>query len=358
MRSGQPARCWLPAAALMLAAAANPAHAQSLFAERTAVEAVAAISTDSSDAGDPMIVLDAVATVRVGRGFDVIVRPYSRRLPGGDWSAELYQLQVQYQSSTRVPIRVDAGVITSPLGLGTLEMRPDRNPAIGAPFYYYSPLPRFDGAPDRLNLLAPGYPIGVVVSASDSKWDVRGGVTDGTPARMRHAFASGRPEATANFLVGGGVTPLPGFRLGAAIARGAYRPSAEAEGTHVDSASATVFTVEGEYAIGFTRVTGEWILDRFESSRGPAVSRGYTLLAVRTLSPRLFAAARTSRVNTPTLVATVLTRRSATGADATLGYRVSREITLGGAYQVFRGYGAPAWEHAVAMSAVWGARWD
>ena len=38
MRSGQPARCWLPAAALMLAAAANPAHAQSLFAERTAVK--------------------------------------------------------------------------------------------------------------------------------------------------------------------------------------------------------------------------------------------------------------------------------------------------------------------------------
>jgi hypothetical protein len=332
-----------------LGVGASRSSAQTLFSERTAVEAVAAVSTDTSSFADPMIVLDAVATVRLGSGFDVIVRPYSRRLPGGDWSAELYQLQVQYQSATRVPVRVDAGVITSPLGLGTLEMRPDRNPAIGAPFYYYSPLPRFDYGPERFNLLAPGYPVGVVASASGTKWDLRGGVTDSTPTRMRHALASDRPPARATFLAGGGVTPMPGLRLGAAVARGDYRATGD---------DATVVTVEGEFAFGFNRITGEWIVDRFDAAPSPAVARGYTLLAVRTLSPRFFAALRTSRVSAPIVRPTGRIRTSATAADGTLGYRLSREITLRGGYQAFRPHATDEWEHALAMSVVWGKRWD
>jgi hypothetical protein len=339
----------LLALAWVVAAGASPSSAQAIFSERTAVEAVAAVSTDTGRFADPMIVLDAVATVRLGSGFDVIVRPYSRRLPGGDWSAELYQLQVQYQSATRVPVRVDGGVITSPLGLGTLEMRPDRNPAIGAPFYYYSPLPRFDSSPERLNLLAPGYPVGVVVSASGTTWDVRGGVTDGTPARMRHALSSDRPAARTTILAGGGVTPMPGLRLGAAVARGDYRSAGD---------DATVVTVEGEFAYGFTRVSGEWIVDRFDSAPTPAVARGYTLLAVRTLSPRVFAALRTSRVGAPVLSPAGRIRTSATAADGTLGYRLSREITLRAAYHAFRPYAADEWQHALAMSVVWGKRWD
>jgi hypothetical protein len=344
-------------ALMVLVAVGQDVHAQSRFSDRTAIEAVAAISTDSTDFTDPMLVFDAVATVRVGAGFDVIVRPYSRRLPGGDWSAEFYQLQVQYQSATRVPIRVDAGVITSPLGLGTLEMRPDRNPVIGSPFYYYSPLPRFDARPERMNLLAPGYPIGVVVSASSTRWDVRGGVTDGTPARMRHGLSPDRPAATPNLVAGGGVTPMPGLRLGTAVAHGRYRPSSGTVSLPGDEAAATVFNVEGEYAVGFTRVTGEWIVDRFETASDPAISRGYTVLAVRTLSPRVFVAGRTSRVSTPVYTPAGRVRRSAVGADATLGYRVTPEVTLRAGYQGVRGYGVPDWEHAVATSIVWSKRW-
>ena len=88
-----------------------PATAQSPFADRVAVEAVAAVTTSSSAFDDPFVFLDGTATVRIGQGFDAVVRPYGRRLPGGDWSAEMYQLQLRYQSRTRVPFRVDAGII-------------------------------------------------------------------------------------------------------------------------------------------------------------------------------------------------------------------------------------------------------
>ena len=44
-------------------------------------------------------------TGRVRAGFDIIVRPYAHRLTGGDWTFEMYQLQVRYVAPTRVPLR-------------------------------------------------------------------------------------------------------------------------------------------------------------------------------------------------------------------------------------------------------------
>ena len=161
--------------------------------------------------------------MRITGTLDVIVRPWFRRLPGGDWSKEMYQLQVRYQPSTRIPLRVDAGIISSPLGIIALEMRPDRNPIIGTPSYYFSPLPSFDGRFDRVQLLSGGYPLGAMVSTSGLRWDARAGVTDGTPARNRKMMSSNRPPAEPQFVAGGGVTPVAGLRLGAGYAHGLYR---------------------------------------------------------------------------------------------------------------------------------------
>ena len=55
---------------------------------------------------------------------------------------------------------------------------------------------------------------------------------------------------------------------------------------------AAVFNVEGEYAIGYTRVSGEFIVDRFDTLISPAIARGFNVVAIRTLSPRWFAAGR------------------------------------------------------------------
>ena len=133
-------RAVIGAVVLQLIAGARNVHAQDVTG-RVAVEAVASASVSSADGGDPFLIFDETSTVAVGRGWDVIVRPWARRMPGGDWAAEMYQLQIRYTSTTRVPIRVDAGIICSPIGLSTLELRPDVNPTIGAPFYYFVPMP-------------------------------------------------------------------------------------------------------------------------------------------------------------------------------------------------------------------------
>lgn len=363
--------------ALILLATKN-AHAQDVTG-RVAVEAVASASVSSADDGDPFLIFDQTSTVGVGGGLDVIVRPWARRMPGGDWGAEMYQLQIRYTSATRVPIRVDAGIICSPIGLSTLELRPDVNPTIGAPFYYFVPMPAFDGNFDKVTLISGGYPLGAIVSASGAHWDLRGGVTDSTPTRARSVFSSSNGPSATQMVVGGGMTPAAGLRIGGAMAVGRYRIDAisqramvipvnsygaayasngiVAKGTALPDASASVYNVEGEYAFGYTRITGELIVDRFETMIAPAVSRGFNLLAVQTLSPRWFVAGRTVRASTPVLTGTNPGRRAATSAEGTLGYRVNRTITLRAAYQGSTSFNRQTWQHAIAFSTVWSQRW-
>ena len=338
----------------------SPLSAQSRFSQRVAVEFASAITTSSPTPDDPFVVLDATATVRMTGTLDVIVRPWIRRLPGGDWSKEMYQLQVRYQPATRVPLRIDAGIIASPLGIIALEMRPDRNPFIGSPSYYFSPLPSFDGQFDRVQLLSGGYPLGAMASLSGQKWDARGGVTDGTPARNRKMMSSNRPPAEPQLVAGGGVTPSPGLRLGAGYAHGIYRaqttPASTSPVPPTEAASATVFNLEGEYAVGYTRIAGEWIVDRFETATTPAIARGYLLEAVRTLSPRWYVGGRTTRASTPVFSAGTRVRRSNGTADITVGYRLTPEVLIKAGYQGSRAYTRTDWDHAAAVSLVFAQR--
>jgi hypothetical protein len=325
---------------------------------RVAMEAVASASITSDTKDDPFLIFDAVSTIRVGRGWDAVIRPWAKRMPGGEWGAEMYQLQLRYSSSTRIPYRIDAGIISSPMGLATLELKPDRNPTIGAPFYYFVPLPAFDGHFDDVTLMSGGYPLGLMVSASGTRWDARGGVTDDTPARGRNLFSRSRATARPQIIAGGGVTPMPGLRFGAGIARGRYRSNAVTrDGAALPDESATVFNIEGEYAIGYTRISGEWIVDRFDTSISPAVARGFNLQAVRTLTPKWFAAGRAVRASSPVLAGFNPGRRTATSAEANLGYRLTTNFTLRGGYQGSSSLYNPKWEHALAVSTVWSQRW-
>jgi hypothetical protein len=337
-----------------------PVSAQSLLSERVSVEFASAVTSSSPAPGDPFVVLDATATVRATDTLDVIVRPWFRRLPGGDWSKEMYQLQVRYQPATRVPLRIDAGIISSPLGIIALEMRPDRNPIIGTPSYYFSPLPSFDGKFDRVQLLSGGYPLGAMASTSGRWWDARGGVTDGTPARNRKMMSSNRPPAEPQLVAGGGVTPIAGLRLGAGYAHGIYRaqttPASSSPVPPTQAASATVFNLEGEYAVGYTRIVGEWIMDSFETATTPAVARGYLVEGVRTLSPRWYIAGRTTRASTPVFTAGARVRRTNGTADVTVGYRLSPEVIIKAGYQGSRTYTRTDWDHAAAISLVFAKR--
>jgi hypothetical protein len=291
----------------------------------------------------------------------------------------MYQLQMRYTSSTRVPFRFDAGIISSPLGLTTLELKPDQNPTIGAPFYYFVPLPPFDGNFDRVTIMSGGYPLGAILSASGPHWDVRGGMTDATPARARSVFSSSKAPAAPQFVLGGGVTPATGLRFGAGLALGRYRVDAVSQknlvipdnsyrsapatngvipkGTPLPNEGAAVFNMEGEYAIGYTRVSGEFIIDRFETLISPAVARGFNVVAVRTLSPRWFTAGRIVRASSPVLSGPVPGRRVGKSAEATIGYRLTPTVTFRAAYQGSTSFNRPTWQHAVAVSTVWSQRW-
>jgi hypothetical protein len=344
------------AVGVCLSASGTPASAQSFLSNHTSIEFASAVTSSSPAPDDPFVVFDATATVRVTNTLDVIVRPWIRRLPGGDWSKEMYQLQVRYQPATRVPLRVDAGIISSPLGIIALEMRPDLNPLIGSPSYYFSPLPSFDGKFDRVQLLSGGYPLGAMASLSGQRWDARAGVTDGTPARNRKMMSSNRPQAEPQLVMGGGVTPIAGLRLGAGYAHGIYRAATEATASstlpQTEAKSATVFNLEGEYAIGYTRVAGEWIMDRFETATTAAIARGFLLEAVRTISPRWYVAGRVTRASTPVFTSGTRVRRSNGTVDSNVGFRLSPELILKAGYQGSRAFTRTDWDHSAAVSLV------
>ena len=346
---------------LLVTWAAAPVHAQSSGPERWAFEAMASGNANATSVDDPFLIFDATGTVRVHDGFDLIFQPYAHRMPGGDWDAEMYQLQIRYVPPTRLALRVDAGILTSPVGQNTLELLPDRNPTISAPSFYFAPLPRFDVRYDGVQLISGGYPVGAIVSSSGTKWDARAGVTDQTPTRRRNALAADRPSAAPQIIAGGGYVPFAGLRLGTSVAHGEYRNASGATpaAPAVGAADATMVTFEGEYAIGYSRFTGEWIRDRFETTTTPAVARGFSVMFTRTLAPRWFVASRVNRVNAPAYVSPTLSvRKTSSSGEATLGYRLSPDVTVRGGYQASRSYNATDWSHAFVMQAVWAQRWN
>lgn len=339
------------AAVLLSLCGTASAGAQESVTPRISADTATSISFLSSNrhvAG----MFDATVSVDAGKGLSAIVRPWVWRRPDGTSTFQWYQLQLRYQSRTRFPVRVDAGVITSPIGLSTLQQRADLNPTISPVFYYVIQLPRFDVTFDGLQMMSAGYPLGAMATTSGARWDFRGGVTDSTPARPRSELKRNQRPAMAQLVLGGGITPRAGMRIGAGFARGRYRNATAA----VPDATATVFQLEGEYAFNHTRLSGEWIRNRFSATSTPSSARSFYLQGVQTITPRLFAAARVARVRTPPLFG----GRPATDwttTELTTGYRVTREFTVRGGYYRQRPYLAQAWDNQAAVSIVWGRRW-
>ena len=72
-------------------------------------------------------------------------------------------------------------------------------------------------------------------------------------------------------ILGGGITPRAGSRIGAGFAHGGYRNATAT----VPAATATVFNVEGEYTFNQTRLSGEWV--RTVSHARPDLHRALVL---------------------------------------------------------------------------------
>ena len=253
-------------------------------------------------------------------------------------------------------MRVDAGYIASPLGLGMLDMRADLNPTIQPHLSYFVPLLPFDSGAPAVGAITASYPLGAAATVSTTRWDARAAIVNSAPTR-RSAFnsARGNPDSTPVFIAGGGVTPRPGLRLGAGFARGQYATDRELRDPASSRRDLRMWTVEGEYAFGYTKLAGEWTAERF--LHGATQDTAFTWFGqvLQTLAPRWFVAARHEAISAPPLAvaATGAPRLSFRTSEGTVGYRLTPELTLRASVTASRWYTASTSDQKAGVQVVW-----
>lgn len=345
------------AAAVVIVVGAAAADAQTPLSGRLAVEAVAAADASvwSEVTRKPGVWFDVFAAARLFEGFDVVARPLvNRRTFDGTWQKQMYQLGVRYERPGRVGLRVDAGQMPSPIGIGMLENRQDLNPLVSQHSAYYLPLPRVDPEIPRTFLIAAAYPLGTEVTLSGHGWDARAAVLDSSPVRGRPFFGENKPPRLLNTVVGFGVTPHIGVRLGAAVAYGAYAGRGEVIDTSKGDRDATMVQIEGEWSFSGTRLAGEWVRSMMETARADAVASGGWIEMTQTLTPRVFVAGRADaqalRFQRPNLT---FGREPYKRFETIVGFRLTPDLTLRGGYLVRKGYVVFHWDDQMVMSIVW-----
>jgi hypothetical protein len=344
-------------AAVILGAA--PAAAQQAQPSRIAVDTVAAFDQAVDGAGNfsTGVILDAVVSVEIGGGLEAFARPFVQRLGSGEWNRQVWIAALRYERSAAVNLRVEAGLIPSPVGFANMMLRPQQNPTISLPSSLFTSLPPLELRSPRTTLLGVIYPYGVHATVSSSHWDARAAVIDTSPLRSRRVFARANPPRFANVVIGGGVTPIVGLRFGASVTHGGWQKAGETPAVTEDR-DATVVTLESEYSFAYTKLAGEWVHDVLETGAGDESVSGWFVQGQQTLTPRWFAAARVERMMAPALTITgAREEQDFTGVETTIGYRLTPEVTVRGGHRARKGFGRPGFDHQVAASVVWWQRW-
>jgi hypothetical protein len=344
--------------ALGLAIAASPALAQETGAptdtRRVAVDTVVGTQDYVDDGGTwpAQYVVDAFMTAQVHSHWQVSFRPKVWRTRG-DWDLLVDQLSIETDFHRGSNWRIEAGRFPMPIGLGMTENRADLNAGmIWWHRAYYMPLPTLGADVPRVSLASAVYPEGVQISTSASHWDARAALVDRAPVQFWRAA----PSSTRgpNGVAGGGVTPWQGFRVGAAVAWGQFADATDARG----GLDYRMTSVEGEYAFGYTKISGEWTHDRFETIIGDQLSQGWTLQAQQTLTPRLFLHTRVSAIASPEVSKyATTTDRQYRSIDTTIGYRLTPQLTLRLGHTAMRGFTSPGYDQQAGFSFMWTRRW-
>jgi hypothetical protein len=336
----------------------SAAEAQEL--SRVGVDSVVAIDQFvGQNASDrPNIVVDISTVVRLGAGWRAFVRPWFRQPRSPEWDREVYQAFIQYERLGALSTRVDLGYLASPIGLGIMDSRPGVNPLIGGHSAYFTSLPPFEPSAPRVSAIASTYPLGAQVTTSTARWDVRGALVASAPTRG-YVINRGSPPQTAPTVEGGiGFTPRTGTRIGASIAHGEYATAEEVPRAG-EGRSMTMAGLEGELAVGYTKLAGEVMRTQFETFQGPAVAYSWFVQGMQTLAPRWLVAGRHESVSAPPAISgPVAGRRSRLyGTEATLGYRLNRDLLLRTSLALRKTFTRSDWDQQVGMSLVWSKRW-
>lgn len=382
-RSGRSRACLRAAlaASASLAWLSAPAGAQDVEQARVGADVQAQVSLFAAEGAPPRLtlMLDHVSQTRLAGGLSIVARPMVFKQTGRDWQGRVAQLVVRHQTTGRVSLRVDGGYLAPPVGLASLEVRPAANPTIVGALPVNEPLPGLErGAPES-HLYALTYPLGVQASLSTTRWDARVAVVDSSPLRRRMPFAEGGPEAAPQTVVGGGVTPRQGLRLGGWFSHGTWARASEVWDEPIRDRTATLAGVEGELSFGWTRIAAEYAGGTVGHATGREPTSLFMAEALQTLSPRWYAAGRIRATAASSITGRLMAgdadyggygpvgpavtpsdvvvyqygRYRRTSGELTVGYRLSPGLTLKAGYHGLRGFGSTAWQNRVATSIVW-----
>jgi hypothetical protein len=353
--------------AIVIGCCLLPATARAQSVARFSLDSAASIDLfrGQSTVDQPNVILDVTGVVRLGGGWLAYVRPWFRqpRKPGltreENWDKQIYQAALQYERAGTVSTRIDAGYIASPIGFGMMDTRPGINPTIAPHLSYVTPMPAFDPGAPRVDPIAATYPLGGQLTLSTTEWDARVAVVDSAPTRIYVIHGATNPHRTPVIVTGGGFTPKIGLRVGASFATGCYVLGSELTRPQPNGRDFRMVTIEGEYAFGYTKLTGELVHDRLDTAVGTARANAWFVQGVHTLSPRFFVAGRLEGVSAPPLrTATVLGARTTfqTG-ETTLGYRLAPEFTLRASFMNRKPFTRTTWDQQFGASVVWAHRW-
>jgi hypothetical protein len=347
------------------ARAQSPAPATADRVARFSLESVAAIDEFAGEnASDrAQIVIDISFAVRLGDHWQAYIRPWFR-MPRPNtptaavppWDKELYQAALRYERRAPIAVRIDAGYILSPIGLGLYDVRPGVNPTIVPHLSYLTPMPAFDPTVPRVSAVSATYPLGAALTLSSRLWDARAAIVNSAPTRIYAVNNTAtNPRQTPVFVAGAGLTPITGLRLGASFAHGLYATPEEITIPVPDGRAVTMGGAEGEWAFAGTKISGEILRTAFEARTGTAVATEWFVQGLQTLSPRWFVAARRESTSAPPPVTN--TSADLDVFEATAGFRVNRDVTVRSSYYTRRAYGAATWADQIGISVVWTRRW-
>lgn len=336
-----------------------PARAQNPLPSWLTVDTAVAVdrSRGTGSSGTIGVIADAYVAANVGHGVEVYARPFVQRLASGDWNKQVWLAAARYEHKGNLGLRVDAGLIPPPTGLANLTLRPQLNPVISQPASLFQGLPAVEPLSPRVTLLGAFYPYGVSATVSGSKWDARAAVIDTSPLRSRRIIGSNTTPRFANVVIGGGVTPVIGLRVGGSVTRGGWKRAVELPASN-RTLDATMVTVEMDYSFRYSKVIGEWTRDTMATTTGRSVAVGWYVQGQQTLTPRFFVAARIERIGAPASdprVAPVV--EAFAGTEEVLAFRLTPDVTFRVGHRARRPFGQTGYVQQAAASIVWAHRW-
>jgi hypothetical protein len=172
---------------------------------------------------------------------------------------------------------VNAGKMIHPVGAFGPRVLSTRNPLIGIPDGYL-----------------PVYPLGLMVSGERGMLDYRAAAISLPPT---HRGYVPRPDHAARPVIGFGITPMAGLRIGMSATEGPYLngelSASQLNGESWQSYRQGVLATDIQYGFGHFDLRTEFVTARFDVPRNGSIDgqAGYAE-ARATLSPRVFVAAR------------------------------------------------------------------